>query len=142
MEDWQAEDWEGAQEHRAPRVLKRDPPRASPGTLTRTLRDRAGAGPGSLAAPPNHATPRGAARCHWGPSLSNDVGGCTDVNAVTHAVACTRCADLYSMFEMYRLLRAQFLSENVEPPLVGKVRTSGFQQCAVRLWYCSFCLPV
>ena len=44
----------------------------------------------------------------------------------------------YSMFGGYRLLRAQFSSENIEPPLVGKLTRRGFQRAIICLPQSSF----
>ena len=48
------------------------------------------------------------------------------------------CEMMYCMFDMYRLLRAQFSSENIESPLVGKITRRGFQRAIVRLLQSSF----
>ena len=48
------------------------------------------------------------------------------------------CDDPYSMFGAYRLLRAQFSSENIEPPLVGKVTRRGFQRAIICMPQSSF----
>ena len=42
------------------------------------------------------------------------------------------------MFELHRLLRAQFSSENIEPPLVGKLTRRGFQRAIICLPQSSF----
>ena len=42
------------------------------------------------------------------------------------------------MIDMYSLLRAQFSSENVEPPLVGKLTRRGFQRAIICLPQSSF----
>ena len=46
--------------------------------------------------------------------------------------------DMYCMIDMYRLLRAQFSSENIEPPLVGKLARRGFQRAIIYLPQSSF----
>jgi hypothetical protein len=42
------------------------------------------------------------------------------------------------MIGMYRFLRAQFSSENIEPPLVGKLTRQGFQRAIICLPQSSF----
>ena len=44
----------------------------------------------------------------------------------------------YCKLDMYRLLRAQFSSENIEPPLVGKLTRRGFQRAIICLPQSSF----